>query len=104
MIPLPAEGLCGVAAIGAHCDDIVVGAGAPLMRIAEHNPDVSSSPGVHGRRHRARDRRENAFASLCPSIDVRLMSPISPPAGYQNGGDGPGNCWPTFAAAANPKS
>jgi hypothetical protein len=47
MIPLNTGGIKAIAAIGAHCDDIVIGAGATLLQIARHYPDIvqAGSPG-----------------------------------------------------------
>ena len=40
MIALTPVSLNSVAVIGAHCDDIAIGAGATLMEIVRDNPDV----------------------------------------------------------------
>jgi hypothetical protein len=47
MIPLNTGGIRAIAAIGAHCDDVVIGAGATLLKIARHYPDIvqPGSPG-----------------------------------------------------------
>lgn len=68
-----AGGLRCVAAIGAHCDDVVVGAGATLTKIAEYNPNVV----IHvlvltGGGTERESEVTNAFAALCPSVDIRL--------------------------------
>ena len=40
MISLTPVSLNSVAVIGAHCDDIVIGAGATLIEIARDKPDL----------------------------------------------------------------
>jgi LmbE family N-acetylglucosaminyl deacetylase len=40
MIALTPVSLNSVAVIGAHCDDIAIGAGATLMEIVRDNPNV----------------------------------------------------------------
>ena len=40
MISLAVGGIGALAVIGAHCDDIVIGAGATLIEIDRHNPGV----------------------------------------------------------------
>lgn len=73
MIPLSAAGITSVAAIGAHCDDIVIGAGATLMQIARHNPDVVVHALVLTGGGTEREVEEkNALAAIWPSADVRL--------------------------------
>ncbi|OBI43833.1 GlcNAc-PI de-N-acetylase [Mycobacterium kyorinense] len=73
MISLRPSNLTSVAAIGAHCDDIVIGAGATLLEIARRNPDVVVHALVLTGGGSEREIEEkNAFAALCPSLDVRL--------------------------------
>ena len=73
MIPLTTGGINSVAAIGAHCDDIVIGAGATLLQIAQHNPDVVVHALVFTGAGTEREIEEkNAFAELFPRADVRL--------------------------------
>jgi LmbE family N-acetylglucosaminyl deacetylase len=73
MIPLTADGISSVAAIGAHCDDIVIGAGATLMQIAHHNPDVVVHALVLTGVGTEREIEEkNALAALFARADVRL--------------------------------
>lgn len=73
VIPLKTAGIASVAAIGAHCDDIVIGAGATLMAIARHNPDVVMHALVLTGGGTEREVEEkNAFAAIWPSTDVRL--------------------------------
>ncbi len=73
MIPLMPARVDSVAAIGAHCDDIVIGAGATLMALVREHPHVT----VHvliltGGGTEREIEEKNAFAALCPSADIRL--------------------------------
>jgi LmbE family N-acetylglucosaminyl deacetylase len=73
MIPLSTGAISSVAAIGAHCDDIMIGAGATLMQIAHNNPDVVVHALVLTGGGSTREAEEkNAFAALFPHADVRL--------------------------------
>jgi LmbE family N-acetylglucosaminyl deacetylase len=73
MIPLDTGAIDSIAAIGAHCDDIVIGAGATLMQIAHHNPDVVVHALVLTGAGTQREIEEkNAFAALFRQADVRL--------------------------------
>jgi LmbE family N-acetylglucosaminyl deacetylase len=73
MIALTPVSLNSVAVIGAHCDDIAIGAGATLMEIVRDNPDVIVHALVLSGGGTERDIEEkNAFAALCPATDVRL--------------------------------
>jgi LmbE family N-acetylglucosaminyl deacetylase len=73
MIPLTTGGINSIAAIGAHCDDIVIGAGATLLQIAHHNPDVVVHALVLTGAGTEREAEEkNAFAELFGHADVRL--------------------------------
>jgi LmbE family N-acetylglucosaminyl deacetylase len=73
MITLNPGSLHAIAVIGAHCDDILIGAGATLMAIARHNPDVVVHALVLTGGGTEREIEEkNAFAAICPSVDVRL--------------------------------
>jgi LmbE family N-acetylglucosaminyl deacetylase len=73
MIPLTTGGIGSVAAIGAHCDDIVIGAGATLMQIVHHNPEVVVHALVLTGGGTEREIEEkNAFAALFPRAGVRL--------------------------------
>jgi LmbE family N-acetylglucosaminyl deacetylase len=73
VISLTPFSLNSVAVIGAHCDDIAIGAGATLIEIARDNPDVVIHALVltGGGTHREVEEK-NAFAALCPTTDVRL--------------------------------
>lgn len=73
MIPLTTGGIGSVAAIGAHCDDILIGAGATLMQIAQHNPDVVVHALVLTGADTERETEEkNAFAAVLPHVDIRM--------------------------------
>jgi LmbE family N-acetylglucosaminyl deacetylase len=73
MIPLTTGGISSIAVIGAHCDDIVIGAGATLMQIADHNPDVVVHALVFTGAGTEREIEEkNALAALFRRADVRL--------------------------------
>ncbi len=69
-------GIGSVAAIGAHCDDIVIGAGATLMQIAQQNPGVTVHALVLTGAGTEREIEEkNALAALlssAPEAQVRL--------------------------------
>lgn len=73
MIPLNTGAIGSIAVIGAHCDDIVIGAGATLLQIAHHNPDVVVHALVLAGGGTEREIEEkSAFAALFPRADVRL--------------------------------
>jgi LmbE family N-acetylglucosaminyl deacetylase len=73
MIPLTTASIRSVAAIGAHCDDILIGAGATLMQITSQNPGVVVHALVLSGAGTEREIEEkNAFAALLPHADVRL--------------------------------
>jgi LmbE family N-acetylglucosaminyl deacetylase len=73
MTCLTPASLTTVAAIGAHCDDIIIGAGATLMEITRHNPNVVVHALVLSGGDTERGIEEkNAFAALLPSADIRL--------------------------------
>ncbi len=73
MIPLTTGGIGSIAVIGAHCDDILIGAGATLMDAARRNPDVVVHALVLTGAGTERETEEkNAFAAFLPHTDVRL--------------------------------
>ncbi|OBF57357.1 GlcNAc-PI de-N-acetylase [Mycobacterium sp. 852002-50816_SCH5313054-b] len=73
MIGLHTGAINSVAVLGAHCDDIVIGAGATLLQIARHNPDVVVHALVLTGAGTEREIEEkNAFAALFPRSEVRL--------------------------------
>jgi LmbE family N-acetylglucosaminyl deacetylase len=62
-----------IAVIGAHCDDILIGAGATLMGLVRNHPDVTVHALVLTGGGTEREIEEkNAFAALCPAADIRL--------------------------------
>ncbi|OBF20436.1 PIG-L deacetylase family protein [Mycobacterium kubicae] len=62
-----------VAAIGAHCDDILIGAGAMLMEMARSNPNlVVHALVLTGAGSEREPEEKNAFATFLPRTDVRL--------------------------------
>jgi LmbE family N-acetylglucosaminyl deacetylase len=73
MIPLSTGAIRSVAAVGAHCDDIAICAGATLLQIARQHPDVVVHALVLTGAGTERETEEkNAFAALFPHGDVRL--------------------------------
>lgn len=73
MIELTPQRLSSVAVIGAHCDDIAIGAGGSLMTIAANNPGIVIHALVLTGAGTEREVEEKAaFATLCPSAEVRL--------------------------------
>jgi LmbE family N-acetylglucosaminyl deacetylase len=73
MMSLTPVSLNSVAVIGAHCDDIAIGAGATLMEIARDNPDVVVHALVLTGGGTEREIEEkNALAAICPLTEVRL--------------------------------
>jgi LmbE family N-acetylglucosaminyl deacetylase len=73
MMALTPVSLNSVAVIGAHCDDIAIGAGATLIEILRDNRDLVIHALVLTGGGTDREVEEkNAFAALCPSADVRL--------------------------------
>jgi LmbE family N-acetylglucosaminyl deacetylase len=73
MISLTPVSLNSVAVIGAHCDDIAIGAGATLMEIVRDKPDVVVHALVLTGGGTEREVEEkDALPAICPSTDVRL--------------------------------
>lgn len=73
MMSLTPVNLNSVAVIGAHCDDIVIGAGATLIEIARDKPNLVIHALVLTGGGTIREVEEkDAFAALCPTADVRL--------------------------------
>jgi LmbE family N-acetylglucosaminyl deacetylase len=73
VIPLIPGQIRSVAAIGAHCDDIAIGAGATLMALVRKHPQITLHVLILTGGGTERETEEkNAFAALCPSADVRL--------------------------------
>ena len=73
MIALTTGNIRCVAAIGAHCDDILIGAGATLLQIAQHNPGVTVHALVLTGGGTEREVEEkNALSAFLPQADIRL--------------------------------
>jgi LmbE family N-acetylglucosaminyl deacetylase len=73
MIGLTPGRIANVAVIGAHCDDIAIGAGATLLRLTEQNPDVIVHALVLTGGGTEREVEEkDAFVAFCRNAEVRL--------------------------------
>ncbi|MGH3627810.1 MAG: PIG-L deacetylase family protein [Sciscionella sp.] len=72
MIGMRIGGISSVVALGAHCDDIAIGAGATLARLCEDNPGLRVDAIVFAGGVAAREQEErSALAALC--IDAKLQ-------------------------------
>jgi LmbE family N-acetylglucosaminyl deacetylase len=62
-----------IVALGAHCDDIAIGAGASLYRTCAENPGIRVDALVlsGGGTHRE-DEERAALAAFCPGADLRV--------------------------------
>lgn len=82
MIGVKTKPLKSVAVIGAHCDDVAIGAGATLLQIALQHPGavvhalVLTGGGTIGE-----IEEKNALVAMCPSLDVRLTVADLPDGG-----------------------
>lgn len=74
MMPLSlGTGIGSVAVIGAHCDDIAIGAGATLMHLERNNPGlVVHALVLTGAGTEREVEEKSALAALLPQADVRL--------------------------------
>jgi LmbE family N-acetylglucosaminyl deacetylase len=73
VIRLSIDPPAAVAVIGAHCDDIAIGAGATLLEITRAHPGVVVHALVLTGAGTEREVEEkNALAALCGDADVRL--------------------------------
>jgi LmbE family N-acetylglucosaminyl deacetylase len=73
MMALTPVTLNSVAVIGARCDDIAIGVGATLIEIVCDKTDLVVHALVLTGGGTDREVEEkNAFAAICPSVDVRL--------------------------------
>lgn len=73
MNPLTTGRINSVAVIGAHCDDIMIGAGAMLMEIARSNPGFRLDALVLTGADSEREIEEkNAFSAFFSQANVRL--------------------------------
>jgi LmbE family N-acetylglucosaminyl deacetylase len=73
MITMQLGHLGAVAALGAHCDDIAIGAGATLLSICTANPGLRVDTLVlSGAGTEREDEERAALAAFCPSADLRI--------------------------------
>jgi LmbE family N-acetylglucosaminyl deacetylase len=73
MIGLSSGAITSVALIGAHCDDIAIGAGGTLLQLVHDNPDIVVNALVLSGSGTEREVEEkNAFATMCGMSEVRL--------------------------------
>ncbi|MER5734848.1 MULTISPECIES: PIG-L family deacetylase [unclassified Streptomyces] len=73
MIGLGTRPLERVAAVGAHCDDIAIGAGGTLLTVCRARPGVRVDALVLSGGGGEREREERAaLAAFCPGADLRL--------------------------------
>ncbi|MEU6971269.1 PIG-L deacetylase family protein [Kitasatospora aureofaciens] len=73
MIRLGAGPLNGIAAVGAHCDDIAIGAGGTLLTVCHANPGLRVDALVLSGGGSEREQEERAaLAAFCPGADLRL--------------------------------
>ncbi|WP_030755919.1 PIG-L deacetylase family protein [Streptomyces griseus] len=73
MIGLGARRLERVVAVGAHCDDIAIGAGGTLLTLCHKRPGVRVDALVlSGGGSEREDEERAALAAFCPGADLRL--------------------------------
>ncbi|MEU8591711.1 PIG-L family deacetylase [Streptomyces sp. NPDC048664] len=73
MIALGAGRLDRIAALGAHCDDIAIGAGGTLLTLCRARPGVRVDALVLSGGGGEREQEERAaLAAFCPGADLRL--------------------------------
>jgi LmbE family N-acetylglucosaminyl deacetylase len=73
VIGLSVGSVKSIAVIGAHCDDIAIGAGATLLELTREYPEIVVNALVFSGGGTEREVEEkNAFASLCGAAEVRL--------------------------------
>ena len=73
MIRLGTGRLERVAAVGAHCDDIAIGAGGTLLALCRAHPGVRVDALVLSGAGTEREQEEReALAAFCPGADLRL--------------------------------
>ncbi|MEU7312979.1 PIG-L family deacetylase [Streptomyces sp. NPDC007083] len=73
MIRLGARRLERIAAVGAHCDDIAIGAGGTLLAMCRARPGIRVDALVLSGGGGEREQEERAaLAAFCPDADVRL--------------------------------
>ena len=73
MITMRSDRLTAVAALGAHCDDIAIGAGATLLFMCSANPGLRVDALVlSGGGTEREDEERAALAALCPGANLRI--------------------------------
>ncbi|MGY3339340.1 LmbE family N-acetylglucosaminyl deacetylase [Streptomyces filamentosus] len=73
MIGLGARRLERVVAVGAHCDDIAIGAGGTLLTLCHKRPGIRVDALVlSGGGSQREDEERAALAAFCPGADLRL--------------------------------
>ena len=73
MIKLSHDAIRSVALVGAHCDDIAIGAGATLLQLTRDHPNVLVHALVLTGAGTEREVEEkNAFVAMCGPAEVRL--------------------------------
>ncbi|MEU4115563.1 PIG-L deacetylase family protein [Kitasatospora sp. NPDC028055] len=73
MIRLGPGPLERIAAVGAHCDDIAIGAGGTLLTLCRARPGLRVDALVLSGGGSAREQEEQAaLAAFCPGADLRL--------------------------------
>ncbi|GAA0361392.1 PIG-L family deacetylase [Microbispora corallina] len=73
MIALGAGGMRAVAALGAHCDDLAIGAGGTLLSLCAAHPGVRVDALVlSGGGTEREDEERAALAAFCAGADLRL--------------------------------
>ncbi|MEV3869662.1 PIG-L deacetylase family protein [Streptomyces sp. NPDC049906] len=73
MIRLGAGRPAGIVAVGAHCDDIAIGAGGTLLTLCLAHPGLRVDALVLSGGGSEREQEErDALAAFCPGADLRL--------------------------------
>ncbi|MEU7644894.1 PIG-L deacetylase family protein [Streptomyces huasconensis] len=73
MIGLGAGRLHRIAAVGAHCDDIAIGAGGTLLTLCRAHPGIRVDALVLSGGGTEREQEEHAaLTAFCPGADLRL--------------------------------
>ncbi|MGH3518053.1 MAG: PIG-L deacetylase family protein [Haloechinothrix sp.] len=73
MIPLRSDGVRSLAVLGAHCDDIAIGAGGTLLTICSARPGIRVDALVlSGGGTEREDEERAALAAFCPDADLRV--------------------------------
>jgi LmbE family N-acetylglucosaminyl deacetylase len=73
MIPLLPGGLRRIAVLGAHCDDIAIGAGGTLLTLCTTRPGIEVEALVLSGGGTEREAEErSALTAFCPGADLRV--------------------------------